>query len=66
MNTMPMPVSEEDLSRQLGVSMNTLYRLRDSGKLNFTRVGKRVFYTQAHIEAYLKQSDTMLRRKVKR
>lgn len=63
---MNMPISEEDLSKELGLSMNTLYRLRESGKLHYTRIGKRVFYTEQHIQSYLKQGDTMLRQKAKR
>ena len=63
---MDMPISEEELSRQLGVSQLTLYGFRESGKLDYTRVGKRIFYTRAHIEAFLKQSDTAFLRKAKR
>ena len=60
---MNMPISEDDLSKQLGLSMNTLYRLRESGKLDYTRIGKRVFYTEQHIQSYLKIGDTALGRK---
>lgn len=35
----------------------TLYRLRREGKLPYYRIGRRIFYTQGHLEALLESHE---------
>ena len=39
----------------LGIHKNTLQQYRDEGKINFTRRGRKFFYTLADVERFLEQ-----------
>lgn len=49
--------SESDAVRILGLSRVTLWRLRQSGRLQHLRVGHHVRYLRRHLEAYLKSCE---------
>ncbi len=44
----------------LNVHKNTLQMYRDEGKINFTRCGRKFFYTKADVERFLEQSPSTL------
>lgn len=53
----PLGLIDEDTvaSDYLHISTRTLQRERQKRRIEFFRVGLRVYYTQAQIESYLKQ-----------
>jgi excisionase family DNA binding protein len=44
----------------LGVHKNTLQMYRDEQKINFSRCGRKIFYTLADVEGFLEQSPRPL------
>ena len=53
----PKLLFEGEAAKALGVSEDTLKRLRKSGKIGYTRIGKRVRYTTAHLAAYIESGS---------
>ena len=48
---------EPELAKLAGVSVKTLWRLRKLGEIGYRRLGKRVIYTRADWEEYLRNSQ---------
>ena len=46
-------LSELEVAVRLGVSHRTIRRIRDEGKISYTRVGASVQYTEDDVENYL-------------
>ena len=47
-------LTEDEMSEWLGVSVRTLQRMRVEGNgPKFTKMGRRVLYNRAHVEAWL-------------
>lgn len=44
----------------LGVHKNTLQMYRDEGKINFSRRGRKIFYTRADVEQFLGSASRSL------
>lgn len=49
--------TEIDLAAYLGVSEQTVTRERKRGRLKFVRVAKKIRFTDAHIQEYLKSRE---------
>lgn len=45
-------LSESEAAERLGVSRLTLWRARQSGDITFLRIGRRILYTDAHINEF--------------
>jgi excisionase family DNA binding protein len=45
--------SKSDAARYCGVSVETLDRYKDQGKLGFTKIGKRVVFRQLELDKFL-------------
>ena len=56
----PAVLMESEVARQLRVSKFTVQRMRKAGKIKFKLVGRRVRYTQAHVDEFLAASDSPL------
>lgn len=54
---LPKLYTEAQLAAHLDVNPETLARERRAGKLTYTRVGKKVRYTAAHLAAYLEKQE---------
>lgn len=54
---LPTLYTEPQLAAKLDVSPATLARARRAGKLSYTRIGNRVRYTAAHLNAYLETQE---------
>ncbi len=54
---LPRLYTEKDLAAHLDVCEETIARHRRAGKIPFTRIGKKVRYTSAHLAAYLKAQE---------
>ncbi|MCB1469510.1 MAG: helix-turn-helix domain-containing protein [Rhizobiaceae bacterium] len=50
------PLSEKDASILLGVSIDTIQRIRKRGEIAFRKIGGRIRYTQADLAEYLEAS----------
>ena len=46
-------MTEREFAARVGISRITAWRLRNSGKLPFCRVGNKVLYLERHIEEFL-------------
>jgi excisionase family DNA binding protein len=46
-------LSEQEAARRCGVSRITLLRARKAGRIRFYRIGTRVLFSQAQIDAFL-------------
>jgi excisionase family DNA binding protein len=46
--------SNEELAIKLEVSKKTLKKWRDEGKIAFTKIGRKIFYTQDELSDFLK------------
>jgi hypothetical protein len=44
--------TEEEFCRIVGIGLRTARRLRQNGELTHGRTGRKIWYTQAHIERY--------------
>ena len=52
----PVPViPEKEAAKALGISDNTLKRIRYAKEINFYRIGNQVFYSRQMLEAFLKR-----------
>lgn len=52
--------TNETLAKELKVSKRTLQDWRDSGKINFSKVGRRIFYRRQDVEMLLFESNNKL------
>ena len=50
---LPKLLNEREAAQALGVSTDTMRRLRTKGKISHTRVGHRVRYTDKHLADYI-------------
>jgi excisionase family DNA binding protein len=59
-NAVPMPhervYTEQELCAATGLSRSQVWKLRKAGRLAFRRVGRRVVYRQADVDAFLEAS----------
>lgn len=54
----PAVFTEAEVARLMRVSKFTLERMRKAGRIKFVLVGKRVRYTQQHIDEFLGKTPT--------
>lgn len=50
----PLAVNTREAARLLGVSDRTVFTLTQSGELRHVRIGKRVLYTRAALDEFIK------------
>ena len=48
-------LSVKDVLAYLHVGRTTLHRMMKARKIGFVRVGKKIFFTQDHIEAFIRR-----------
>jgi excisionase family DNA binding protein len=48
-------LSVKDVLAYLHIGRTTLHRMMKSRKIGFVRVGKKIFFTQDHIEAFIRK-----------
>lgn len=48
------------LAKELGVSKITVFRLRHANKIKCFRIGKKVVYSQRHLNEYLHSTETSI------
>lgn len=48
-------LTEEEFCAIVGIGARTARRLRQAGELTYGRTGRKVWYTQAHVEAYFRE-----------
>ena len=58
--------TEAEASMEIGVSRTTMWRLREEGKIPFRQVGRRVLYTQEHLQAFIDRCERQTKTKSKR
>jgi excisionase family DNA binding protein len=58
---LPRLLSERESAAALGVSIETLRRLRRAGAITFTRIGGRIRYTEDHLLAYIEKETRACR-----
>jgi excisionase family DNA binding protein len=46
-------ISERELCERLGMDQKTAWRLRQSGRLKFFKIGGKVRYSREHVAAFL-------------
>lgn len=51
----PGLISERDAAEWLGLSVKSLFNLRRRGALPFCRIGTRILYTPADLQAFVEQ-----------
>ncbi len=49
----PKLITEKEAAKMLGISLATIRRVRDSGKITFRRLGGSIKYTEADLFEYL-------------
>ncbi len=49
--------SERDAAKAIGVSISTLRRARQAGRLRFYRIGARVLYSREHLVEFLESTE---------
>jgi len=49
--------TNDQLAIKLGISKKTLQNWRDQGKIAFTQVGRKIFYTQDAVRGFLNKSS---------
>jgi len=54
------PVNEMEAKKLLNVSRPTLLEYRKSGKLKFSRIGKRIFYKYSEIMIFIENAESKL------
>jgi hypothetical protein len=54
-------LTENELSKVLGLARMTIYRQREAGKLSHFRVGKRIMYSVIHLGAFLQAHEERAR-----
>jgi len=59
-------LTKKDVAERLGVSVTTLDRCVRLGQISYLRIGGRVRFTEANIQAYLAASERTNRRPVRR
>jgi len=47
--------TEKEFCEIVGIGERTARRLRQAGELTYGRTGRKVWYTQAHVEAYFRE-----------
>lgn len=47
--------NEEEFCKKVGIGLRTARKLRKVGDLTHGRTGRKVWYTDAHIEAYFRE-----------
>lgn len=47
--------NEEEFCQKVGIGVRTARRLRQAGELTHGRTGRKVWYTQSHVEAYFRE-----------
>lgn len=50
-------LNETEAAQRLGISKQSLMRLRNARKIGFYRIGKRVLYGPQHLDRYLAASN---------
>lgn len=50
--------SNEEASRLFGVSKRTLANWRDSGKINFSQIGAKIYYASIDIDDFMSNHST--------
>ncbi|NVN30598.1 helix-turn-helix domain-containing protein [Endobacter medicaginis] len=50
---LPRLMKEREVAVELGVSIDTVRRLRKRGEIGHTKIGDRLRYTPEHVQAYL-------------
>ena len=53
------PMTEKEAAEWLGVSIDTIRRIRKRGDIGFMKVGGRFKYAVRHLETYLKQNEVL-------
>lgn len=54
---LPKLYTEAELAAYLGVHPETIGRERRRGRLGYTRIGSKIRFTSAHVEAYLRDRE---------
>ncbi len=49
--------TEREVADLLRISDETLRRLRLAGKIGFQRIGRRVVYSQAHVDQFIRDTE---------
>lgn len=52
-----------EAAKRLGVSVVTVDRLLASNKISHFRVGRRVLFTESHLEEYIRQNTRVAKRR---
>jgi excisionase family DNA binding protein len=50
-------MTEKEAAKALGLSLVTLWNLRKAGKLGYYKVGRRIMYSQKHLDEFLKSAE---------
>jgi len=50
---MKTTLSEKEFAQAVNLSRTTLWRLREKGQLPHIRIGRRILFTQEHIDQFL-------------
>jgi excisionase family DNA binding protein len=50
-------LTEREMCQKLGISRITAYRLRETGKISYLRIGRRIAYLESHIIQYIESVE---------
>lgn len=56
-NVTEVRFNQRETAEKLGVSLHTLLRLRQSGKLIYLQIGGRIYYTPDQIAKFLREAE---------
>jgi excisionase family DNA binding protein len=56
-------MTEEEFCKRVGISRTTAWRMRESGKLAYCRVGDKVLYLPRHVDEFLANCEQRAIRK---
>ncbi len=57
-SAIPALLTEREAAERLRRSIDTIRRERRRGRIGYTRIGRRVFYTDAQLLHYLERQET--------
>lgn len=52
-----LTLTEREMCQRLGISRITAYRLRETGKISYLRIGRRIAYLESHLLQYIKRIE---------